>query len=478
MRFLLLNQFYPPDAAPTGQYLHDLAQALARRGHSVKVLCSRRSYNGSKTFSPRECLDNVEIVRLPASGFGRRGFLGKLVDYASFYFFLFFALIFQRQRPDLILSLTTPPYIGLLAKIAAFKHRCPHAHWIMDLYPDVLFAHGMARTSGWLSRFLRILTCFQLKGAAHVIALGPNMADRVSAYCGPNRTPVSWIPLWSNLEPDGSENGSNQLRSARGWASRDVVFLYSGNMGVGHRFNEFLQAARQLADSNPRWAFAGDGRRRTEIEAFAKANPSARIEFPASVSFAQLRAHLCSADVHLASMDSAWQGTMVPSKLQGSFAVGRPVLYVGGRDCETALWIEQSGGGWIVDENDPQALLAAIEQACNPDERRRRGHAALEFARHYFLRSAACDRFIELLENTTGAAAGSKSKLDGDFRSLRSHSDDGGDGPSPAETQEVGPAAGAGGHGGKTTDACAQDGVRLRSLATLPPISALYFLPF
>jgi colanic acid biosynthesis glycosyl transferase WcaI len=407
MRFLLVNQFYPPDVAPTGQYLHELAQALAERGHEVKVLCSQRSYNGSSTFARHEFLDNVEIVRLPATGFGRRGFLGKLMDYASFYLLLLFALIFERKRPDLILSLTTPPYVGLLAKIAAKKHRCRHAHWIMDLYPDVMFAHGMTDSKGLLSRFLCKLTRYQFRGADSIVALGPKMAERVIAYCDTRPAAVSWIPLWNNLKPNTDENELSSLRASRGWAAHEVVFLYSGNMGLGHRFSEFLQAAKQLPDSDCRWVFAGDGKRKGEIEAFAKSNPAARIQFLGSVPYPQLSAHLCSADVHLASMDSAWQGTMVPSKLQGSFAVGRPVLYVGGQDCETALWLQQSGGGWVVGENDIPGLLAAIRQSLDLNQRRNRGQAALEFARKNFVKSVACGRFIALLETDNAKIGGS-----------------------------------------------------------------------
>ncbi len=399
MRFLLLNQFYPPDVAPTGQYLHDLARSLARRGHHVKVICSQRSYNGAKTFPGYETMEQVEVVRLAATGFGRRGFLGKIADYTSFYGLLFRTLMFEREKPDVILSLTTPPYIGLLAKIAARRHGCRHAHWIMDLYPDVMLAHGMAKKGGIIARFLRQLSRWQLKGADRIFTLGPKMADRILDYCAGQNSSVCWIPLWSNEDPSGwPEAEPNPLRTARGWTADDVVFLYSGNMGLGHRFNEFLEAARRPANVRARWAFAGDGKRRMEIEAFARSNPNARIQFLDSVPYSQLRAHLCAADVHLASMDSAWQGTMVPSKLQGSFAVGRPVLYVGGRDCETALWIQESGGGWVVDENDLSGLFRSIEEACDPHQRRARGQAALEFARERFLKSSACDRFIGLLE--------------------------------------------------------------------------------
>jgi hypothetical protein len=88
MRFLLLNQFYPPDPAPTGWYLHGLARELVGRGHHVSVLCSRRSYDGKDSYPRRENLEGVEVSRLPATGFGRRGFVGKMADYGTFYFSL------------------------------------------------------------------------------------------------------------------------------------------------------------------------------------------------------------------------------------------------------------------------------------------------------------------------------------------------------------------------------------------------------
>jgi glycosyltransferase involved in cell wall biosynthesis len=401
MRFLLLNQFYPPDAAPTGWYLHGLARTLVQRGHSVKVLCSRRSYDGKDSFPRRENLDGVEVSRLLATGFGRRGFVGKMADYCSFYFSLATALLLDRSKPDLILSLTTPPYIGLLGKAAAGKCGCRHAHWIMDLYPDVMFAHKMARADGFVFRFLQKLTRFQLRGAAAVLSLGPKMAEHVAAYTknGGPESLVSPIPLWSDPElAPWDESRANSLRTERGWSGQDVVFLYSGNMGLGHRFGEFLEAARRLGRTGPRWVFSGGGKRRSEIEAFARSHPEARIEFLGYVPQARLGEHLGSADAHLASLDSAWQGLMVPSKIQASFAAGRPVLFVGGRQCETAAWIQESGGGWIVDQDDLEGLLKAIGQALNPDERRRRGQAAFQFALKNFRMSENCARIAELLE--------------------------------------------------------------------------------
>jgi colanic acid biosynthesis glycosyl transferase WcaI len=409
MRFLLLNQFYPPDPAPTGQYLHDLAQALVARGHEVKVFCSRQSYDGSEKYPLHEVLAGVHLKRLRATGFGRRGFAGKLADYTTFYISLLGALLVDRQKPDLILSLTTPPFVGLLGKLAAWRNGCAHANWVMDLYPDVMLAHGMARQEGWGFRCLARATRWQLRRSSPIIALGPVMAQRIVHYVDVRANPaaVSWLPLWSEpgLVP-WPETEPNPLRRERNWFETDTVFLYSGNMGLGHRFAEFLAAAAQLGKAGPRWVFCGSGKRRAEIESFARSNPNARIELLGYAPKSQLHEHLASGDVHLMSLEPAWQGFMVPSKLQASFAMGRPVLFVGGRDNEPAQWIEASRGGWIVAPGDVSALLAAIHEAIDPQERLKRGRAAREFAVQNFSRDTLCEQLVRMLESAVARREG------------------------------------------------------------------------
>ena len=418
MRVLLLNQFYPPDPAPTGWYLHGLAQELVRRGHDVKVLCSHGAYDGNAAFPAREMIDGVKVRRLSASAFGRRGFAGKMADYTSFYLSVAGALIMDRFQPDLVLSLTSPPYLGLLAKAAAFRAGGRHAHWIMDVYPDVMAAHGMARDRGIWFRCLQVLTRFQFLGAHTVLALGPVMGERLAEYVNhTDGATVHSIPLWSDPDLEGGDALEvDFLRANRGWGREETVFLYSGNMGLGHRFGEFLEAAAWLGRSGPRWVFSGGGKRRKDVEDFARVHPEARIEFSTYVPQDQLRAHLRAADVHLASLDTAWQGLMVPSKLQASFAAGRPVLFVGGRRSETAAWIEESGGGWVVERNDLCGLLQAIQQATDPEERHRRGAAAFEFAQKNFNQNKNCAQIACLLE---GGAPSPSPALDAAFQSSR-----------------------------------------------------------
>jgi glycosyltransferase involved in cell wall biosynthesis len=193
------------------------------------------------------------------------------------------------------------------------------------------------------------------------------------------------------------------VRAERGWPADDAVFLYSGNLGRGHTLDEFLEAARVLGARGPRWAFCGGGERAGEVAAFRRRQPEARVQSFPYVAPPQLAATLAAGDVHLVSLRGAWQGLIVPSKVQAAFSAGRPVLMVGGGDNEAAQWIAESGGGWRVGEGDVDGLLAAVEQARDAAERARRGQAALRYARERFDPARNCARVADLLES---AAAG------------------------------------------------------------------------
>ena len=371
MRALLLNQFYPPDAAPTGQALQDLARALAACGHEVDVVHSRASS-------------------------ARTGLAGKAWDYVWYGARL--ALASRRlPRPDVIVALTTPPYLGLLSSRLPRWRGVPRVEWTMDVYPGVLAAHGLLRRGGAVFRFLDARASAQLRGAAAVIALGPFMARALEPHVGPGR--LSWVPLWGQgAEGPAPPAEVAEIRHARGWTDGDLVLLYSGNMGRAHRLSEFLEAAARLGPAGPRWAFLGGGFRRAEVEAFTRERRDARVELLAYEPRARLRASLGAADVHLASLSSAWQGLVVPSKVQAAFAAARPVIFLGPRENEGASWVEESGGGWVVAEGDVAGLLAAVAQARDPAERSRRGQAGLAFARERFDLMRNVERVARIVE--------------------------------------------------------------------------------
>lgn len=311
----------------------------------------------------------------------------------------------MRPAPERIVALTTPPYLSVLARFFSKLRGGSHAHWVMDIYPDVMVAHGMLRDGGVIHRLLAWLARWGWGGkrCAMVLTLGPCMAARLrrglksdpsktsspssSFNLQPSSFNLSHVPLWSGAEREVPEEEVKALRAARAWLVDEVVVMYSGNMGLGHRFGELFVAIRELAGLSAgkfRFVFFGRGRRRGEVEAFLKAHPDLPVELHDYVAEENLAAHLRSADVHVASLDPAWTGTMLPSKLQGIFAAGRPVVFIGGEDSSMAGWVRESGAGWVVLPENVQALTSALRSALDSELVRRMGEKAAEFGRTHF----------------------------------------------------------------------------------------------
>ncbi len=402
MRVLLVNQFYPPDVAPTGLYLRELAWALVARGHTVDVRAGRAPYApGTPTLSREDESDGVRVRRLGRDGpTTPRDHVRRAARGAGFLARV--ALEPPRPRADLVVTLTSPPFLGLAAAWTARRHAARLVHWVMDVYPDALVSHGLVSERGPLAAVLRALARRAYARAALVIALGPFMARRVRALL-PATVPLESVPLWGDARERPEPARVRSQRRLLGFADDDLVLLYSGNMGLGHRLGEFLEAARRLGHAGPRWIFAGGGTRRAEVEAFRRAHPDARVELRPYVDGPDHAARLLAADVHLASLGEAWQGVIVPSKVQAALALGRPLLFVGPSENEPATWVRESGGGWTCGPGDVEALLAALSATRDPVERARRATAGENYARRHFDRARNLGRLVELLERACAA---------------------------------------------------------------------------
>jgi len=141
-----LNQFYRPDVAATGQLLADLAEGLAQKGHEVHVLCSRRAYGGGGVvLPPKEIIKGVCVHRVSATWFGRNNTFGRIIDYLSFYFFAMCKAL-RLPKMDVCMSLTTPPFIGLVGLMLRTFKGTRTVLWTMDLYPEVMVAFGFLRS--------------------------------------------------------------------------------------------------------------------------------------------------------------------------------------------------------------------------------------------------------------------------------------------------------------------------------------------
>ena len=341
----------------TGQYLSDVAVALAERGHQVTVVTSRRAYDDPQTqFARRETWRGILIHRVGSTCFGKGAKWRRAADFASFIFACGVRLA-TLPRYDAVVALTSPPLISFIGAWLARWRGSRFYYWVMDFNPDEAIAAGWLRADSVAGRLLDRMSRFSLRRAHRIIALDRFMRDRIMAKgIAPEKIVV--VPPWSHDDHVHSDPaGRARFRQAHGLEGKFVV-MYSGNHSPVHPLATLLAAAEKLRNEpeivfcfiggGSEWrkikedlesrkqkaAGAEDGGRTAEGERFLQvrtSSPSANILCLPYQPLDQLSASLSAADLHVVVMGNAFVGLVHPCKIYNILSVGAPVLYIGPR---------------------------------------------------------------------------------------------------------------------------------------------------
>jgi colanic acid biosynthesis glycosyl transferase WcaI len=397
----LVNRYFWPDESATSLLLTDLAEDLRAHGHEVHVFTSRQLYNQPAAHLPtHQIWQGIQIHRLNASCFGRRHFCGRLVDIITFHLALRYANNIT-VKPEAWFVMTDPPLVVNTVLQLRRQLEGRVIHHVDDVYPDLAMALGSLPRHGWFSSLLGRWAQAGLRNCDQVLALGECMAG-VLKNKGVSADRLAITPPWA----DGSrlfplDHGENRFRQEIGIPGDHLVVMYSGNMGLGHRFETILAAARSLAPNDKiHFVFIGEGARKPQIAAWRQThNLSTMLMLPYQPR-ERLRETLSAGDIHLISLDAQVQGLIVPSKLAGILAVGRPVIFLGNEQNSIAAAILQAHCGYIIPEGEVNRLEEIIARLLNhPEHRRQLGEAARNLFERGYDRAVVVPKIIAKIES-------------------------------------------------------------------------------
>jgi len=397
-KVLIINQFYEPDISATAQMVADLARFLASRGFEVSVVTGRASYCGRGESLPRsERRAGVKIFRVGPAHFERASSMKRLYSYLCFLLAGAARSLFL-NRQDLVITLSTPPFISLVGWLLKTLRGCKHFIWTMDIYPDVAFRLGVLKRGSLLGRELDLASRFLFRSADAVVAIGGAMAG-VLQKKGVEPSRISVISNWaSGSEVYPLDRNENRFRRKLGLDGSFVVG-YTGNIGMVHSFDVMLRAARTLKTfPGVSFLFVGQGGRLPEVlSAREREGLKNIIQVPRQPR--QILCQVLSApDVHIVSLREGLAGLSVPSKFYGALAAGRPVIFIGPPSSEIARWIRRSGCGFALKENDVAGFTSCIEfLKKNPAICERMGRRARRYFLRNFERERCCEKWEKLL---------------------------------------------------------------------------------
>jgi len=385
LKVVLVNRFFHPDLAPTGLLAADVAFDLAARGREVHVVTSRQRYDNAAAALPaEETIRGVQVHRVWTTRFGRAGIAGRALDYASFYFSATWKLFSLLREGDVVVAKTDPPLISACALIAARLRGAKLVNWLEDVFPEVARRVGMRL--GPLGAAAKWLRNASVRGARANVVLGARMEKEVARLVPGARLEV--IPDWS----DGEAIRPLPFNTGK------FVVGYSGNFGRAHEWETVVRAIALLRpEPDVLFSFTGGGHHFHRVANLP--NVTRRDYVPRE----RLSESLSASHVHLVTLLPQLEGLIMPSKLFGVMAAGRPVLFVGDPDGEVARVLRAHRCGLCVAAGDAQGLAKAIlHLTAHREECREMGmRARAAFEAHYD-KPVGLRRWRALLEEIAG----------------------------------------------------------------------------
>lgn len=383
MRVCLLNQFYAPDVSPTAQLATSLVEHRAALGDECTVVCGSGGYANARDSRP--LADSVRVRRAWSPRLGRSRIVSRASTYTTYFLAALWTML-RMPRQDVIVVMTTPPFVYLIALAHKIRRRDTRVIlWSMDVYPEVAERLRAVSERSLLSRMLRRLNAWALPKLDSVVALDGSMADLLVEAGAPSER-VHVIPNWeraslytgAEVEPwDGYER--------LGLGDR-FVLLYLGNIGLGHQFETVIGAAPHLDAEGVTVLFVGGGPRWEDLR--RRSADLDNVVLHDYVDKDQTPRVLGGAAASLICLDDEALGVMSPSKLHGSLGMGTPVVYVGPHGSNVTEAIDAYGCGQSIRSGDVDGLVDAVRAWRNDPASRDRAAARA--------RDAFVDRYCDL----------------------------------------------------------------------------------
>jgi colanic acid biosynthesis glycosyl transferase WcaI len=406
LRILLHGINYSPELTGIGKYTGEMAEWLAARGHQVRVVTAPPYYPAWRVrsdYSPwkYQVEDGpIKVFRCPLFVPEAPSALSRLLHLLSFMLTSLPVMLGQIiWQPDVAVTVE-PAFFCTLTTLLTAK-LAGAASWlhVQDFEIDAGFEMGFLPEGGGIARMTYNLERWIMRKFGSVSTISPRMVTQLEQK-GVERGKALLFPNWVDISVIHPLERVSALRSKLGLGANKVILLYSGNMGMKQGL-ELLPVLAQWFAPDPRvhFIFCGDGALRPQLEQ-AVAGLSNVTMLPLQ-PLSALNDLLNAADVHLLPQRADAADLVMPSKLTGMLASGRPVIATASKGTQVATAIQ--GCGIAVEPGDVAGVIDAVSTLANSAILRRElGVNARIHAVEHLGKDRVLQRFEQQLRDLTG----------------------------------------------------------------------------
>jgi len=254
---------------------------------------------------------------------------------------------------------------------------------------------------GLLPRTWERLHRWALRRATRVIVLGEDMRARIVAK-GIRPSGIEIVRDGADILPaNGSRPALDEevIRTIRG--DFKFVLLHAGNLGFYGAWETLISAARSLERDGVSLVFVGEGAQRRPIEALAGEAKNVRFLpfFPAS----KILSVLAAPDAHVITVKRGLEGVVVPSKMYGILAAGKPIVAVAPDETDAVSLGVKFGFAVSADPDRPEKVAAVIRSLVMDETKLQSMGRAARAAAPDYDRVKELQKFVKIIEEALNA---------------------------------------------------------------------------
>lgn len=405
MRILYLSQYFPPEVGATQTRAYEMARGMVQAGHQVAMIAEVPNHP-SGIISPeyrrrwyeRSSLDGIEVIRVWVKASPVKTFRSRMAFYLSYMIMAIIAGLFlARGRFDAVYATSPPLFVGGAALLISHLRRIPLVFEVRDLWPESAIVLGELRNPRairWATRLEE--ACY--RHARQIVVTTQEMIDYLVERGYPaNKATV--IPNGANTDLFQFNPSLRQhLRDELGLVDKFVV-IYAGLLGIAQGLGASLEAAKNLADSEPsvHFLYIGDGPVKTELQKKSAEFNLTNVTFLPAQPRETIPGYLSAADAALIPLTRQRLLGALPSKMFDAMACQRPVLLCA--EGEACRVLQLAKAGLTIPPEDPEALTQAVLRLCAaPELCEQFGRNGQQAVIANYSRQAQAQQLVQLLQ--------------------------------------------------------------------------------
>jgi putative colanic acid biosynthesis glycosyltransferase WcaI len=402
LRLLILSLQFASEITSNAVVITGLARALAARTHQVTILADTPHYRLTRVppgylFRPfrRERSQGVRIIRcwaFPKSD----GKVSKFLNYLTFTKTSFIASLFV-GRPDAVLVISPPFWLGFTALFLKALRRCPVIYNAQDLFPQAYLASGEVR-AGWMTRRMSSLVTRLYRCCDRITVITPSFAGAIAAQ-GIDPAKILHIPNFVDTSAIRPRPRSNSF-SRRWGLDHKFVVMYAGNIGYTHGTELLVEAAEKLTSLENLWfLIIGGGSKQADLTRLARERGLTNFQFLPTQPGEVLAEMLAAADVLVLTTKPGVGRASFPGRIYSFLLAARPVIVSIDADSDTARMVQQAGAGLVTPPGNVEDFCQALTTLYHDAPRRERlGQSGAAFLAQRYSPEAVVEQYDGLLK--------------------------------------------------------------------------------